>query len=78
MSDFTSSDVGIQTFKGEKYWSVAHDSISDILYDADGNFVGLLLNRQGRLTLHKDQDELGAQVPQNIPTNILQELGPLE
>lgn len=75
MQDITAKDVRVQEFKGKSYWSVRHDANSDVLYDANGNLVGLLLNRQGRLSLHKDQP-IGFE-SQKIPAGLLQELGML-
>lgn len=74
----TVNDVSIESFKGRRYWAIEHDSISDDLFDAEGNFVGLLLNRQGRLSLHKDVAEVGPHGCQTIPPAVLQALGPLD
>ena len=74
----TTKDICIKTFKGRKYWAIEHDSISDDLFDAEGNFVGLLLSRQGRLSLHEDVRKVGDHGCQTIPPALLEALGPLD
>ncbi len=73
----TPDDISIRSFKSQRYWSIVHDSISDDLFDAEGKYVGLLLNRQGRLSLHKDVPDVGKHGCRTIPPEVLQALGPL-
>ena len=76
MADITANTVQVLKYKKVPYWAIKHDSNSHRLYNANGHYVGLLLNRQGRLSIHPDQP--GGNVLQKIPDEVLKELGALE